>query len=74
MAKKKNTGPVFATVFDGNMIIREAPDFNSAALGYVDNGATVEVLEVKGQWARIREGYVLDRYLKKIPTTIEETK
>ena len=45
--------------------IRKTPSILGAVTGWLYNGNKVEVLEVKGSWCRIAQGWVSATYLKK---------
>ena len=57
---KTGTGTVTASA----LLIRENPGTNYKEVGKLPNGATVEILEVKGNWGRIDKGWICLDYVK----------
>jgi|GEM_PF-3286028 len=56
------TAPLYTVDSDGRVRVRESP--NGKAVGYVNDGDTVEVRFIADGWAYTGDGYVMAEYLE----------
>lgn len=64
-AANKPTADIRTVKVNSKLRIRKTPSILGAVTGWLYNGNKVEVLEVKGSWCRIAQGWVSATYLKK---------
>ena len=69
MAEKKKTAKKTelkrGKVFGGNLNVRKQPGYDAGVIGYMENGAEIEILEDLGDWLRIADGYVAAKWVEK---------
>lgn len=63
-AKEAKEEKVFATVINGNLNIRKDASTKNAPVGVLENGTKVEILDIKGEWCKVKGGYVMRQFLE----------
>lgn len=66
MAEKKKTAvkkTKAAMVIGGRLNVRKEPAVNAPVVRVLQNEEKVEVLSINGDWAKIKDGYVVNGYL-----------
>lgn len=65
MAEKKTskTKKQVARVTGGRLNVRKAPEVNAEIVRILQNEEKIEVLSIDGEWAKIKDGYVVNGYL-----------